>query len=153
MRLQGIEVVGNKFELDFCRGEGIELYCVIAVTKGRPYWIGFGAAEGQEMHAAIPATMADGVKILVALDDYASGKIGKFALWGTAIPALVADGVAAGDHLEVLNGGTSFIVDGSTGSTTKTVRTAGLAKEANASGAAALKNIVLNLETVTVSDS
>ena len=46
--------------------------------------------------------------------------------------------VAAGDHVKVLDAGTTVVVDGSTGSTTRSAKTIGIAKTATSGGTASI---------------
>ena len=62
--------------------------------------------------------------------------------------AAAAAGIAAGDHVEVINAGTTVIVDGTTGSTTQTTRSIGIAKTATATGAIDL--VVLPSRTIEI---
>lgn len=120
----------------------VSLYCTQAVIKGRPYYIDYDGTYGPQ--ATTPATLtAFSPKMVVALESAAINTIARFQMAGPVEEAYVADGAAVGDHLEVINSGTSFIVDGTTGSTSRSVKSCAMTMEANSSGAAALRKIWL----------
>jgi len=141
---------GNEL-IDGAGNKIISLYCHASITKGQPYFVDYDATNGMKTAAA--ATAAFPVTIVTALEDYASGKIGLFQEYGEVDEALVANGVAVGDHLEVINSGTSFIVDGTSGSTTRSAKSKAIALAANTSGAAALRKVRLFREQVQIASS
>ena len=144
--MRGTKTVG-KTGMDGQNLETISAYCAQAVVKGYPYFLDYDGTNS--FKAVTCATHTFPVKTIVALEAAASGAKADFATSGEIVSANVADGVAIGDHLEVINTGTSFIVDGTTTSTSRTVRSVAIAMAANASGAVALKSILLFKETTT----
>jgi hypothetical protein len=136
----------------------VALYHTVAVTKGTPYSkvYRYSATASNGEEAIVPLeeeTVHDLCKIVVALEDSAATKISIFQESGNVEEAYVGDGVAVGDYLEVVAAGTYFVPDGTTGSTTRTDQSAAVALEANASGATALKKILLLRETHDIAAS
>jgi hypothetical protein len=144
-------------------GDGVVLYnhTGSAIAKGQPVMVGFASvadtvsgddstagSTGRNIHvqAAAPATNTTVLKqIVIAEEAVANHKFGKFRKTGY-VDALVYT-AAQGDPLEVLNGGTYLVVDGSTGTCTETVQTVGIVVgAANTAVAAALRRILLKGE-------
>lgn len=128
---------------EFVDGQGVHvttLYCATAVAAGEVRIIEYDGVYGEK--AVTPTgAMAFNVDTVVALEAVAAGNIGLFAKGGAIVEAKVATGVAVGDHLELIADGTNYITDGTSGSTARSVRTAAIAMEANASGVVALKKV------------
>lgn len=90
--------------------------------------------DGQSATAA-PATLAVPHFIGTPQKTYSEGEIAKLVLGGAGKLKVPAAAVVAGDYLEVLNAGTTAVVDGTSGATVRTVRSFAYACEANASAA------------------
>jgi hypothetical protein len=90
--------------------------------------------DGKAVTAA-PATLAALHYIGIPQKAYASGEIAKLVIGGACKAKLAAEAVVAGDYLEVLNTGTTMIVDGTSGSTTRSTKSIAMACEPNASAA------------------
>lgn len=87
---------------------------------------------------AAPATLAVGHYIGVPQKDYDSGDIAKLVIGGAGQVKVGAEAVVQGDYLEVINAGVVANVDGTSGSTTRTVNSFAMAAQANASAAATI---------------
>ena len=101
-------------------------------TVGTPFQIVEGSGGDAEVVTAAPATITSGAKIgfntvSITVDYYFFAQV-------AGVITAAAGTVAAGDHVEVLNAGTTVIVDGSTGSTTRTTKSIGIAKTATSGG-------------------
>lgn len=93
--------------------------------------------DGQAVSAA-PATLAVPHFIGTPQRTYKIGEIAKFVMGGAGKLLVPAAAVVNTDFLEVLNAGTTAVVDGTSGSTTQTVRSFAYATEANSSAAMAV---------------
>ena len=93
--------------------------------------------DGQATTAA-PATLAVPHWVGCPQRDYSSGEIAKIVVGGAGKCKVPAAAVVNTDYLEVLNAGTTAVVDGTSGSTTQTVRSFAYATAANSSAAANL---------------
>jgi len=98
-------------------------------TVGTPFQITAGSGGDAEVVTKANATLANGAligfnNIAITVDYYF------FAQIGGVVTAAAAAGIAAGDHVEVLNAGTTVVVDGTTGSTTLSTKSIGVAKTA-----------------------
>lgn len=118
----------------------VPLYCTQAVTKGRPYVMSYSGTYGPQ--ATTPATEVTHHKneIVIALETAAINTIALFQIGGPVEEAYVYT-AAVGDHLEVLNAGTYLVVDGTSGSTTRSIKSTAICMEANALTSAALVKI------------
>lgn len=90
--------------------------------------------DGKAITAA-PATLAALHYIGVPQKAYAIGEIAELVIGGACQAKLAAEAVVAGDYLEVLNAGTTMIVDGTSGSTTRSTKSLAMACEPNSSAA------------------
>jgi hypothetical protein len=93
--------------------------------------------DGQAVTAA-PATLAVYHYIGCPQKAYASGEVAELVIGGAGKCLVPAAAVVATDYLEVINAGTTAIVDGTSGSTTRTVRSFAYACEPNDSAAMAI---------------
>ncbi len=93
--------------------------------------------DGTDYITAAPVTnAAQVVRVGVPQAAIASGEFGFVAIKGQLEALHIAETYAAGDHLEILNAGTSLVVDGSTGSTVKTESSVGVTVDAGTTAAA-----------------
>lgn len=116
-------------------------------TIGTPFEIQSGSGGNAEAITSAPATIVSGAVLGFNTTAVTSG----YYFWAQTAGILVAAaaaGIAAGDHVEVINAGTTVIVDGTTGSTTQTTRSIGIAKTATATGAIDL--VVLPSRTIEI---
>lgn len=92
------------------------------LTQYQPYMIVFSNTSGSEVITAAPTTQASGVTIGVPQVAFTSGYYGFVQIEGRATALLANETHVAGDYLELLNAGTSFVVDGTSGSTAYTAK-------------------------------
>ena len=127
--------------------EVVSLYHTIAVVKGRPYVRHYvyvaGTEPKEEAFTPVEETTLNLNKVVIALETSPAGEYSLFQESGPCDAAYVGTGVAIGDPLEVIAAGTSLILTGTTGTITRDIKTCAYACEANASGAAALKKVLL----------
>lgn len=121
-----------------------------ALTAFRPYAVqpsvntddldqdGSADNDGKAVTAA-PATLAVYHYIGCPQKAYAAGEVAELVIGGAGKCLVPAAAVVATDYLEVLNAGTTAVVDGTSGSTTRTIRSFAYACEPNASAAMAVK--------------
>jgi hypothetical protein len=133
------------------------IYCYVAAASalGKPYVLTYDGDEATNPKTAAPATSA--VYQLIVFPTKLQGADAGF-MWcqfkGDAY--VLVDGtssVAKDDHLEVITTGVALILDGSTGSTIKTVGSVGIAQEAQATAAPTLTYVYLFGEKVNVAGS
>ena len=127
-------------------GEYIYVKAHSTLTQYAPYGIEPGSGGNAEVVTAAPATIASGAIIGFALAAITSRHYCWLQLSGVITAA--AGTVAAGDHVEVLNTGTTVTVDGSTGSTVNSIYSIGIAKTATSGGTITLA--VLPSRTVAI---
>ena len=132
------DLPGRIFTIPQSRGMGITLYndTGSTIAKGQPMMVGWTSTAGQEVQAIAPATMSSQRLVVIAMEPVAAETVGKFQFEGRCEDADVYT-TAAGDRLQLLNGGTYLVVDGTTGSTTHTTATCAMALEANTAVASA----------------
>jgi hypothetical protein len=92
------------------------------LTQYQPYTVVFSNVSGSEVITAAPATLASGVTVCVPKVAIASAYYGWVQIFGDCTVKLAAETHVAGDYLELLNAGTTFMVDGSSGSTVYSVK-------------------------------
>jgi hypothetical protein len=111
----GLDKCGIEVSLPEYDGTGITAYTATARAKGAPVYFTITYTAGQEVTATTPAT-ATNVVLGWAYDDIAAGKIGIFVTAGKMVPILVyaQTALAAGEVIEVINGGVYGIDMGST---------------------------------------
>tara|TARA_R110000824_G_scaffold292942_3_gene481365 strand:+ start:944 stop:1468 length:525 start_codon:yes stop_codon:yes gene_type:complete len=105
-----------------------------ALALGQPIVLIEGSGGDAELVTVAPATSADGQGELLGFPLAAITSGHYFFAQVTGVITAAAGTVAAGDHVEVLNAGTTLVVDGTSGSTTRSVRSIGIAKTATATG-------------------
>lgn len=120
-----------------------------ALTAFQPYAVqpsvntedldGDGSADndGKAVTAA-PATLAALHYVGVPQKSYASGEVAELVIGGACKALVPASAVVAGDYLEVLNAGTTFVVDGTSGSTTRSTKSIAYACSPNGGAAMAV---------------
>uniref|UniRef100_A0A6M3L4U1 Uncharacterized protein n=1 Tax=viral metagenome TaxID=1070528 RepID=A0A6M3L4U1_9ZZZZ len=149
----GNEACGATFSIPEKNGEGIVLYSASAVVLGVVRVLTYSNTANKEYVASAAATLTSrGVKKVVALEALAAAGLSKWQTSGLA-EADCATGVAAGDYLEIINGGDELICDGTTGSTTQSDQSAAICVDANASGANAVGTVLLIDEPTEVAAS
>jgi len=87
---------------------------------------------------AAPATLSALHYVGVPQKDYAAGEVAELVIGGACKLKVGAEAVVAGDYLEVLNTGTVFVVDGTSGSTTRSTKSLAYACSPNAGAAATI---------------
>jgi hypothetical protein len=119
-------------------GESVFIYVKAhaGLSKGQPIQLVEGSGGDAELVTASVATFSDGQGIQIGFPTttVTSG----YYFWAqiSGVITAAAGTVAAGDHVEVLNGGTTVVVDGTSGSTTRSAQSIGIAKTATSSGEA-----------------
>jgi len=88
------------------------------LTVYQPYVIQPVNTSGAEWVSAAPATLAGQVTVGIPQVAFTSGYFGFVQIWGVCTAKLANETHVAGDYLELLNAGTTLIVDGTSGSTT-----------------------------------
>lgn len=142
------DAAGIEIEIDGKRY--ISGYNVVgsAVSIGQPVTIAYDNTYGTKVIANATTTFA--VKTAVAVNATASLALDWWQVSGEAEALVDGDSsdVAAGNYLEVLNGGSAFVYD----DTSRTTVSAACAVDAN-TGAAALKTVTLIEEQHTIAGS
>lgn len=93
-----------------------------ALTQYQPYVVKPLNTSGSEFITGAPATMANFVTVCVPQVAFTSGYYGFVQIQGKMTAKLAAETHVAGDFLELLDAGTTFIVDGTSGSTVFTTK-------------------------------
>jgi hypothetical protein len=104
------------------------------LSLGQPIQIIEGSGGDAELVTVAVATNTTGQGALIGfpLATITSGHY--FFAQITGVITAAAGTVAAGDYVEVLNGGTTVVVDGTSGSTTRSEKSIGIAKSATSGG-------------------
>lgn len=92
------------------------------LTQYQPYTVVFSNTAGSEVVTAAPATLGAYVTVCVPQVAFTSGYYGFVQIFGACTALLSSETHVAGDFLELLNAGTTFIVDGTSGSTAYTTK-------------------------------
>jgi hypothetical protein len=108
------------------------------LALGQPIALIEGSGGDAEMVTVGVATFADGQGTLLGFPLAAITSGHYFFAQISGVITAAAGTVAAGDHVEVLNGGSTVVVDGTSGSTTRTANSVGIAKTATSSGTASI---------------
>jgi hypothetical protein len=128
------------------------VWCASGFTHGVPYVLDYAGATAHGPIAAAPATLA--VYQMIGVPQGPTTTVaGWYPFQTKGICEAYIDGtsdVADGDWIEVINGGTSFIVDSTT---TRSTSSVGVALEAQASATPALCQVCLTGERVIVAGS
>ena len=111
--------------------EYIYLYATTGLTQYQPYQIVYGSTAGQEIGAGAPATLAaPGRQVVIPQMAVTTG----YYFWGvisgdctSLVPAVT---YAVGDYLKLTNACTTLIVDGTSGSTSRSVNSCAISKTA-----------------------
>jgi hypothetical protein len=133
--------LGTIIEVEDTTLKSIKRYIYVkshtSLTAYQPYIVGNSATAGSEVITAAPATLAaPGSLVCVPQVAFTSGYYGFVQIEGTATALMTAETYAVGDTLQILNTGTAFVVDGSTGSPATTVNTSAICKEAGTTAVA-----------------
>jgi len=135
--------------------EYIYCYVTASAARGKPYVLTYDGDEATNPKTAAPSTSAVYQQIVFPVK--AQSSTAGFAWCQYKGDAYVlVDGstsVAKDDNLEVITAGVALIVDGTSGATTKTIRSLGIAQEAQATAAATLTYVYLFGEKVNVGGS
>ena len=119
-----------------------------ALTAYQPYVI---TQTNTTIKGAAPATSTVAKYVGIPQATIADGSFGFVCIAGPCSASIYT--AAAGDHLEVINAGTYFVVDGTSGSTTESAGSAAICVSANATAAGVTKSVVLLGKPVTVAAS
>ncbi len=104
------------------------------LALGQPVMLQEGSGGDAELVTVAPDTFEDGQGELIGFSKAAITSGHYFFAQISGVITAAAGTVAAGDHVEVIKGGTTVIVDGTTGGTSRTANTVGIAKTATADG-------------------
>ena len=119
-------------------GESVFIYVKshAGLSKGQPIQLVEGSGGDAEFVTASVSEFEDGqgAQIGFPTTTVTSG----YYFWAqiSGVITAAAGTVAGGDHVEVLNGGTTVVADGTSGSTTRTAHSIGIAKTATSGGEA-----------------
>lgn len=106
------------------------------LTQYQPYVIGFSATAGAEVITAAPATLAAvGSLLCVPQVAFTSAYYGFVQIQGDCTVKKTSETYVAGDFLEVLNTGTALVVDGTSGSTARSINSKAISKAAGSAAA------------------
>lgn len=92
------------------------------LTVYQPYTVVGTGTSGSEFITAAPATLGGYVTVCIPQVAFTSGYYGFVQIFGQCIAKLANETHVAGDYLELLNAGTTLIVDGTSGSTAFTTK-------------------------------
>ena len=107
-----------------------------ALTLGQPVTLVEGSGGDAEVVTEANATVSAGMGVKIGFPVVAIQSGYYFFAQISGVITAAAATVAAGDHVEVEDGDTTVRVDGTSGSTTRTVRSIGIAKTATSGGTA-----------------
>ena len=121
-------------------GESVFVYVKAhaSIALGQPVMLQEGSGGDAELVTVAPDTFEDGQGELIGFPTTAVTSAYYFWAQISGVITAAAGTVAAGDHVEVIKGGTTVIVDGTTGGTSRTANSIGIAKTATASGTASI---------------
>lgn len=123
-----------------------------ALTINVPVIMDLGSTEASAVVVSTPVTLgAPGARVVVPQVAFTSGYYGFVASKGFCECVHVAETYVVGDMLQLLSAGVSLAVDGSSGSTIKTVNTCGVTIDAGTTAVA--KTIFLNGEQAVIAAS
>lgn len=105
-----------------------------ALNLGQPVALTEGSGGDAEVVTKVPTTLAGGQGYQIGFPISAITSGHYFWAQVSGVITAAAGTVAAGDHVEVENSGTTLRIDGSTGSTVVTANSIGIAKTATAGG-------------------
>jgi hypothetical protein len=90
-----------------------------ALTAYVPYVLGFTSTAAAEVKTAAPTTntVSPGRRVCVPQVAFTSGYYGFVQIAGDCTAALANEAKAVGDYLQLLNGGVTLVVDGTSAST------------------------------------
>jgi hypothetical protein len=121
-------------------GESVFIYVKAhaGLSSGQPIQLVEGSGGDAELVTVGVSTFSDGQGAQIGFPTATIQSGYYFFAQISGVITAAAGTVAAGDHVEVLNGGTTVVVDGSSGSTTRTAHSIGIAKTATSSGTASI---------------
>lgn len=118
----GLDKCGSVVQLPDKQGEAVAAYVVSAVAQGLPLLLTYTQTEGREVTGIAPATMAFNVRVGVALEAIAAGKIGLVQISGLAECLCDETGaLSAGRCMRVIDAATYLTDDGGTSRTASTL--------------------------------
>ncbi len=142
----GLDQCGMLVPIPKYNGMAIAAYSASARAKGAPIYLVFGYTSGQQVVATTPVTNTYSI-IGFAIEAIGAAQIGLYVISGINVPCLVDDtsALAAGECLEVINGGTYLIDQGGTTVSPITVHAVleEAMTEAEGGGSAILKNCMV----------
>lgn len=111
------------------------------LTVYQPYTVVCTNTAGAEVTTAAPATLAGYVTVCIPQVAFTSGYFGFVQIFGQCTAKLSNQPHVPGDYLELLNAGTTLIVDGTSGSTAFT--TNGVAVQVGTLSGAGTASVIL----------
>jgi hypothetical protein len=122
-----------------------------ALTQYQPYVLGYSNTSGSEVITAAPATRASGVTVVVPQVAFTSGYFGFVQVFGPCTALLANETHVAGDFLEILNAGTTFIVDETSGSTAYSTKSVAIQVGTLVGAGSTTINLIRDYQTSLVS--
>ena len=119
-----------------------------ALTAYQPYILDLGLYGGTN---SAPLTLTAGARVVVPQVGFTSGYYGWALVKGYGSALHISETWAAGDMLQLLSGGAALVVDGTSGSTIKTVNTCAIGVAAGSTAIAG--TVILNGEQATIAAS
>ena len=122
-------------------GESVFIYVKAhaGLSKGQPIQLVEGSGGDAELvtlgiATLLPAAAGQGIQLGFPTTAVTSG----YYFWAqiSGVITAAAGTVAGGDYVEVINGGTTVVADGTSGSTARTAQSIGIAKTATSGGEA-----------------
>ena len=107
-----------------------------ALTQYRPYVISYAGTAASEILTAVPTTQTSPiVEVCVPQVAFTSGYYGFVQVMGQSTAKIDAETYASGDPLELINGGSTFIVNGTSGTPLVDSKTAAICQATGSSAA------------------
>lgn len=112
------------------------------LTAYQPYVLNYSSTSGAEFRTAAPATLtAPGSLVVVPQVAFTANYYGFVLIKGDGKVLMSAQTYAVGDFLQILNAGTTLVVDGTTGSPVRLINSCAICKEAGTTATA--RNVFL----------
>jgi len=120
------------------------------LTQYQPYVLNWTGTAGSEVKTAAPATTAaPGQMVCVPQVAFTSGYYGFVQIKGDCTCLLANETKAVGDYLQVLNTGTTLVVDGTSSSTVLLGNSCAVSKSATTDGTSGVAIILIGKWAVT----
>ena len=108
----------------------IYIKATIALTQFQPYVLNFSEVKDAEYFAAPPFTFNPiGLNVIIPQIAFLVDTFGFVLIKGNGQSLVAAEPYTTGDHMQLLNAGTTLVVDGGTGLTVLTPESTAIIKE------------------------